>query len=489
MNRHLHHSLHQSSSSSSSFLSEGWQTPGNGDKVSVHYIGKLLDGTVFDSSRSRNEQFVFTLGAKEVISGWDIAVKTMKRGEVSIFKIDPSLAYGEQGSPPKIPPNAPLVFEIELFDWKLEDVTKKKDGGIYRRIIQDGTGWDTPNKGATVCIDYVGKHEERVFEQHSGVTFSLGEGCESGIIPAIEITVRKMKRGEHCEITVKPEYAFGEGSAADLGKLTELGIPQDYEELKYDITLKSFENVKEVFEMDNSERLEQATLVKTKGTKYFKVRCQRFQRSNSLCITHVVLLCCVQESKFKLAIKQYKRVIQYVGLLDEFEGELKDRARETLLAGYLNLAMCYLKTEKHIEAQKNCDKALEIDPKNEKGLFRLGQAHFGQKDFEMAKLDFLKLLEIDPNNSVAKSQLANVNIKLKAHREAEKVKYKNMFERMAQQDSEVSDCQILTHIYQLITHHTLQRKDSAKGAKADKVENGGSKDQVAAGAAKDTVSV
>lgn len=101
--------------------------------------------------------------------------------------------------------------------------------------------------------------------------------------------------------------------------------------------------------------------------------------------------------------------------------------------------MCYLKTEKHVEAQKNCDKALEIDPKNEKGLFRRGQAYFGQKDFELAKADFLKLLEIDPNNSVAKSQLVNVNIKLKAHREAEKMKYKNMFERFAQRDSEVSN--------------------------------------------------
>ncbi len=235
--------------------------------MAVHYVGWLLDGTEFDSSRSRNEQFVFTLGAKEVISGWDIAVKTMKRGEVATFKIDSSLAYGERGSPPKIPPNSTLLFEIELFDWQLEDITKKKDGGVYRRILKDGTGWDTPNKGATVCIDYVGKHEERVFEQHSGVTFSLGEGSESGIVPAIEMALRKMKSGEHCEITVLPEYAFG----ADSSKLAEFGIPEDYEELKYEITLKSFENVKEVFEMDNSERLEQATLVKTKGTKYFKV--------------------------------------------------------------------------------------------------------------------------------------------------------------------------------------------------------------------------
>lgn len=249
--------------------------------MSVHYVGKLLDGTEFDSSRSRNEQFVFTLGAKEVIGGWDIAVKTMKRGEVASFKIDSSFAYGDRGSPPKIPPNATLIFEIELFDWKLEDITKKKDGGVCKRILLDGIGWDTPNKGATVSIDYSGKYGERTFEKRTGVTFCLGEGCEAGLVPAIEIAVKKMKSGEHCEITVKPEYAFGE--VAESAKLAELGIPEDYEELKYEITLNSFENVKEVFEMDNSERLEQAMLVKTKGTMYFKVSCKL---SGKIVLTH-----------------------------------------------------------------------------------------------------------------------------------------------------------------------------------------------------------
>lgn len=139
-----------------------------------------------------------------------------------------------------------------------------------------------------------------------------------------------------------------------------------------------------------------------------------------------------------MAIKSYKRTIQYVGLTSDYDDGLKKRAEETLLAGYLNLAMCHLKTENFVEAQKNCDKALELDAKNEKGLFRRGQAYFGQKDYHLAKKDFTQLLEIDPNNSAAKSQLVNCGIKMKAHHEEEKMKYKNMFERFAQRDSEVS---------------------------------------------------
>ncbi|KAJ6220036.1 hypothetical protein RDWZM_005848 [Blomia tropicalis] len=376
---------------------KGWQNPNNGDKVSVHYVGKLLDGTKFDSSRDRNEHFDFILGAKQVIQGWDIAVRTMKRSEIASFKIDSSLAYGDSGSPPTIPPNATLVFEIELFDWTLEDITKKKDGGIYKRILIDGTGFDTPNKGATCNIYYSGMYEDKIFEERE-VTFYLGEGSEENLVPAIEIAVRKMKKGEKCEIIANPHYTFGEGT----GK-PEFNIPDSYTELKFEILLKSFEKVKETYEMDNGERIEQANLVKTKGTKYFK------------------------ESKFKLAIKQYKRVIQFIGFVDDFDSDLKPRARETLLAGYLNLAMCYLKISNFSDAQKNCEKGLEIDSKNEKGLFRRGLAFLGQNDYDLAKKDFVSLLEIDPTNTAAKSKILECNSKIKEHREIEKMRYKNMF--------------------------------------------------------------
>lgn len=115
----------------------GTELPMIGDKVFVHYVGTLLDGTQFDSSRHRENTFSFELGkglfhirprckgspinndynysslsTGLVIKAWDIGVATMKVGELCQLICKPEYAYGSAGSPPKIPPNATLIFEV-----------------------------------------------------------------------------------------------------------------------------------------------------------------------------------------------------------------------------------------------------------------------------------------------------------------------------------------------------------------------------------------
>jgi len=113
--------------------------PPQKSNVRVHYVGTLDNGEIFDSSRDRGETFTFHLGGSEVIKAWDAGVATMRQGEKSILTCRHDYAYGEEGSPPKIPPKSTLKFEVELFGWddpepdtiqeKILAANKRKDEG------------------------------------------------------------------------------------------------------------------------------------------------------------------------------------------------------------------------------------------------------------------------------------------------------------------------------------------------------------------------
>jgi FKBP-type peptidyl-prolyl cis-trans isomerase len=92
------------------------RSPAKGDRVTVHYTGWLLTGEKFDSSVDRGDPFTFTLGDGEVIAGWDLGVATLRIGDKARLTIPPELGYGPGGYPGAIPPNATLVFEVELLE-------------------------------------------------------------------------------------------------------------------------------------------------------------------------------------------------------------------------------------------------------------------------------------------------------------------------------------------------------------------------------------
>ncbi|XP_076888134.1 peptidyl-prolyl cis-trans isomerase FKBP62-like isoform X1 [Bidens hawaiensis] len=193
---------------------EGWDTPDNGDEVEVHYTGTLLDGTQFDSSRERGTPFKFTLGEGQVIKGWDQGIKTMKKGENALFTIPAELAYGESGSPPKIPPNATLQFDVQLLSWlSVKDICK--DGGIFKKIVNKGEKWENPKDLDEVLVNYEVQLEDgTVIAKADGVEFTVQDGH---FCPALSKAVKTMKKGEKVILTVKPQYGFGETGKQELG--------------------------------------------------------------------------------------------------------------------------------------------------------------------------------------------------------------------------------------------------------------------------------
>lgn len=381
----------------------GTELPMIGDKVYVHYVGTLVDGTQFDSSRDREDKFTFELGKGQVIKSWDIGVATMKVGDLCQFICKPEYAYGSAGSPPKIPPNATLIFEVELFDFHGEDVSGEENGGVIRRIITRGQGYAKPNEGAAVEVTLEGSCDGRVFDERE-LKFEVGDGESLGLPVGVEKAIMAMEQGEEAIFILKPKYGFGNAGNA------QFNIPGGAT-LQYKIKLSAFEKAKESWEMNTAEKIEQSGIVKEKGTQYFK------------------------EGKYKQASVQYKRIVSWLEHESGLSEEDEKKAKVLQLAAHLNLAMCFLKLQEPNQALESCDKALEMDAANEKALFRRGEALFGMKEFDRAKNDFQRVVQLYPSNKAAKNQVVLCQKRIKEQHEKDKRIYANMFQKFAERDS------------------------------------------------------
>jgi FK506-binding protein 4/5 len=154
------------------------------------------DGSKFDSSRDRSDPFVFTLGKGQVIKGWDHGVATMKKGEIAKFTLAPEFAYGEAGSPPKIPANATLVFEVELLSWVSKD-DLFGDEGVVKTQVAEGSGWRTPKAADEVRLSLKAlRPDGGVVEERADVEYTLGAPDLGPLGKACDKALTGMKKGE-----------------------------------------------------------------------------------------------------------------------------------------------------------------------------------------------------------------------------------------------------------------------------------------------------
>uniref|UniRef100_A0A8C1TCT3 peptidylprolyl isomerase n=1 Tax=Cyprinus carpio TaxID=7962 RepID=A0A8C1TCT3_CYPCA len=358
------------------------EKPMIGDRVHVHYTGRLLNGKKFDSSLDRKETFVFNVGKGQVIKAWDIVVCSMQKGEVCVMLCKPEYAYGSAGSPPKVPPNATLVFEIELLSFRGEELLE--DGGIVRRIKVKGEGYNNPNEGSTVNVHLKGWCGGRLFDSRD-VTFVVGESEDVGVPLGVDRAMEKIQKGECCLLYLKPKYGFGkEGKKEyDIGSNAEL---------LYEVTLKNFEKA----------------------------------------------------GRYSYAVIQYQQIVNWLEMECGTGKEQLQAIQALLLVAHLNLALCFLRLREYSQTVENCNKVIDLDPENEKALYRRGEARLLRNEFSMALVDFKQVLQVNSFNHAARSQIAVCRRKIREHNERDKKIYANMFQRFAEHDAKLKSQSIIS---------------------------------------------
>lgn len=211
----------------------GGDMPENGDKVSVHYAGRLLDGSPFDNSYDRGQPFSFPLGAGRVIKGWDEGIGYLSVGDSATLIIPSELGYGAVNRP-TIPANSTLIFDVQLMDVKKIvkpvpyataglDTISTGTGLKYIRLNKTEGAPVTP--GSTVAVHYTGYlHDGTIFDSSVSrgepISFPIGVGR---VIKGWDEGIALLKVGEKARLLIPYQLAYGDrGAGSTIPPRTDL---------------------------------------------------------------------------------------------------------------------------------------------------------------------------------------------------------------------------------------------------------------------------
>ncbi|KPA82939.1 putative FK506-binding protein (FKBP)-type peptidyl-prolyl isomerase [Leptomonas pyrrhocoris] len=380
--------------------------PVKGAKVSVHYVGTLEDGTKFDSSRDRGEYFDFTLGRGQVIKGWDKGVATMHIGEKAILKCSPEYGYGASGSPPKIPANATLLFEVELFAWSREvDISAAKDKSLMMDVLKDGVEYENPAFESSVTMDvriYVGKFDpEGEEEEHVPVKALPNWEVVVGVTPLppyLEDFLHKMRKQEAAACRVRSDLI--------QDAVPEFGIPSSADRNHLDVTYVvevSAMSRSKTYDFDGLPKIAEGEKRKDAGNDAFKA------------------------GDLVLAEKYYRRALEFVGEDYGYDDADKPACHRVRISVMGNLAQVLLMREKYADSADFSRKVLGLDAENTKALFRLAKAQDGMQDWDAAMKNVSKILAADPSNTDAAALKSKIQQSQKAYDQKQKSMFKKLF--------------------------------------------------------------
>lgn len=201
--------------------------PEVGSVVVVHYTGMLEDGTIFDSSRTRGEPISFPLGQGRVIPGWDEGIGLLNQGSKAQLIVPPELGYGAQGAGGVIPPNATLIFDVELVDILAGSPANPAEvaasdyitteSGLQYYDLETGSG-EAAAEGDVVVVNYTGWLTDGVkfdssLDRGEPFSFPLGQGR---VIPGWDEGVTSMQPGGKRQLVIPAELAYGDQGAGGV---------------------------------------------------------------------------------------------------------------------------------------------------------------------------------------------------------------------------------------------------------------------------------